>query len=317
MQTLKVQLKEAEEQRGDAEYERHLQDQQDILDRMYQSLEDFFNDKMEDSNAILKEAEALVQDNLPNIKETLANSLVFDKAAQASVSDTLNNILDNAINGVAQNLISVDGDVQAVSASVLNATESLEGYLAQHELDLLQKQQIYGWVEDLDLQAQNFNTNLISLTSAFNNQMSQLMNGIDQDERMNEVKQSLTPVIENASSFVKQANTLMTTQGALLQKVSEASTVAGAGLDNIFDNNNMFKLYAAYTSGQSIADAIKSVYKLPTNATFNLAINLDNVTDYKSFIEECKNNKQFEKLIQSMTLGVMEGNSNSLKKYSV
>ena len=316
LQQLTVQLQEAEEGRADTEYSRHLQDQQNILDRLYQSLEDYFNDKMEDTDTILQESKKLVQDNVPAIKDILANSLSFSKTAQVAVSNSLNNILNDGINHVAQNIVNTEGDIQAVKNSVLGSTISLENYLANHDLDKQKKEDLYNWIENINTQANSFNNNLQELAKAFDAQISQAMGETDKDQRLSNVISTISPAVTTAASVMKNMGTIVTTQGAILEKYSSAAASAGVSLSEAV-NDNMFKLYTAYNSGQSLVDAIKSVYKLPSNVTYNLAINLDNVTDYQSFIEECKRSKQFETLIQTMTLDTMNGQSNSLKKLNI
>ena len=142
------------------------------------------------------------------------------------------------------------------------------------------------------------------------------MGETDKDQRLSNVISTISPAVTTAASVMKNMGTIVTTQGAILEKYSSAAASAGVSLSEAV-NDNMFKLYTAYKSGQSLVDAIKSVYKLPSNVTYNLAINLDNVTDYQSFIEECKRSKQFETLIQTMTLDTMNGQSNSLKKLNI
>ena len=311
LQQLSVQLQEAEEGRSDTEYQRKLQDQQDILDRMYQNLEDYFNDKMEDSDAILKEFKALAQDNIPNIKQTLADSLTFSKTAQASISDTLTNVLDDSIDHVASNLAITDGDVQSVRNSVLVATTELENFYRQNELEKTKKENVYNWINNLNTQAELFNTNLIKLAEKFDSQTTNAMSETEKAERISNVATTATSML---SAGIKAGmSALTTTQGATLEKVANTAAIS---LSDAM-NNNMSLLYDAYNATKSITDAIQTVFKTPSNVTYNLAINLDNVTDYASFINECKKSKQFENLIQTMTLGMMNAGSNSLKKYGI
>ena len=311
LQQLTVQLQEAEEDRTDTEYQRRLSDQQDILDRMYQSLEDFFNDKMENTDAILKEAKSLVKENIPTVKATLSESLTFSKKAEAQISGTLDNILTSGIGSVKDNLVVADGDIKAVKDSVTAVTSSLASYYSEYEISKQKKESIYNWISSLNTNVGTFNANFSEYVKKFDNQTSSLIEELGKSKGSSgteKVKQSSSKVKDTASS-----STLTTTNGAVLTKASESSVI------DISDalNENLSRLYTAYDNSKSIDEAIKSVFKTSGNMTFNLAINLDNVTDYESFIAECKKSKRFENLIQSMTLEMMNGSSNSLKKYSV
>lgn len=52
------------------------------------------------------------------------------------------------------------------------------------------------------------------------------------------------------------------------------------------------------------------------NNSFDISINVPNVTNYREFMSAMQKDKQFERLIQEMTLGQMNGN-NSLRKHSI
>jgi hypothetical protein len=52
------------------------------------------------------------------------------------------------------------------------------------------------------------------------------------------------------------------------------------------------------------------------NNSFAISFNMPNVTNYREFMSAMQKDKQFEKLIQEMTIGQINGN-NSLKKYSI
>ena len=294
LQQLTVQLQDAEESRSDTEYQRHLEDQQAILDRMYQSLEDYFNDKLEDSDAILNEAKNLVRDNLPSVKNTLDSSLTFSKQATAHITETMDNVLNTDIKNIKGSTAVVDGNVSLIKDSVLKTMPELEAYYKQYADEQIKRTALYANVETLKDAANDFNTNLIALAAKFD-------------------KEVVTATKKSTASPTTSA--ISTIAGVKLQPVT--SNVLGSKEFAKEYNTYMSQIYKNMTQrGMSLDSAINRVFALPQSVSYNMAINLDNVTDYKSFIDECKKNRSFENLIQTMTYNMMNNNSNSLKKYN-
>lgn len=313
LQQLSVQLEEAEEGRADTEYTRRLQDQQDILDRMYQSLEDFFNDKMENQDQILKEAKELVQDNVPSIKNILSSTLTFSKSSSMDISGTLDNILNSGIASVKNNLDIADGDIKAVKDSVVGKTNDLIEYYKQNDLTQAQKDEVYGWVKNLSDRADEFNGNFTEFANQFNSQIGKMLKSTDQDEKINTIKDKLVSAITPA--IKTGLDTFTTLQGATLEKVS-SSAISNLNTADVLDPI-MNSIFNAYNATKSIDSAIQSVLRVPSNISFSTSINLDNVTDYQSFIDECKKSKQFENLIQTMIGSSLNMGTSAMKKYNI
>lgn len=295
LQQLTVQLQEAEEGRSDTEYDRRLQDQQEILDRMYQSLEDYFNDKLENTDAILNEAKNLVRDNIPTIKKTLDDSLVYSKQATVQLTETMNNVLNGSIKDVDGSIAVIDGDVSRIRESVLKITPELQDYYKQYSDEKIKRSELYTNIENLTGYASQFNLNLEALARKF-----------DADV----VKET-----KNPSALTKTtSSTVTTTSGVKLQSVS-SDVLNSAAFQQAY-NQGLYAIYNAMRQrGLDFNRAASSVYGMPSSVNYNMSINLENVTDYASFIDECKKNKSFEYLIQSMTYNMLNSNSNSLRKY--
>jgi len=180
LQTLNVQLEEAEEGLADTQYDRQLQDQQRIFDHLYQSLEDFFNDKLEHPEQILKSTEKLVNDNMPKIKDTLNNSLSFYKT---NISKSLDNILGaNGIGKIASNIATVDGDIKGIKSSVNSTGADLKHYLEENNLKKQKEETIYERIADLYNEDNMFGKNFRSFNTKLD-EINESIQAIDKDNK--------------------------------------------------------------------------------------------------------------------------------------
>ena len=175
LQQLQVQLSEAEEGLADTQNDHAIQQQQQIFDHLYQALSDYFADIMESPSQVLKSTESLVNDNMPQIRETLDKSMEF---YNTEVSQSLKNILnENGLKGVKNNIATADGDIRGITQSVVNQTGELEEYYAKYHLeptsetDLKKRMQVlYGDAKGSFTDYFNqFNTKLETVNDAITN----------------------------------------------------------------------------------------------------------------------------------------------------
>lgn len=291
LQQLTVQLEEAEESRADMEYQRRLQDQQELLDRMYQSLEDYFDDKLEDTDKLLEDSKKILEDSMPDIQTTLQESLKFDQDTSADISDTLKNILNGNITSVADNVATTDADIRALRESVVGSTADLERYYANYQLSKEQKKNLYNWIDKLNTQVNNFlgeNGGFEKFIGRFNSGVIDIIDAIQEKELIDKLDDSGETISESMG-------TLFSYWGEYLGQNSVPTPVVDNNLKSIISTTN----------------------KPAPNVNISTSISLDNVTDYKSFINECKKDKTFEKLVQEITVNRLYGNSNSLSKRNI
>lgn len=349
MQTLTVQLEEAEEGLADTQYERQLSDQQRIFDHLYQSLEDYFNDKLENPEKVLKSTEQLVNDNMPRIKDTLNNTLSFYKT---NISKSLDNILDeNGINKIANNIAAVDGDIQGIKTSVNSTGEDLKRYLEDNNLKKQKEETIYDRIDKLYDEDNLFGKNF----TLFNTKLDEInasIKGIDKQTETTTLTESqlFSRIRSEYGAMDAQMFLKLLRQGTFdeymtknkLKLVGHAAGVKRLtndelawtqenGLEAILrptDNAILTPLKA----GDSVlnAQATQTLWDFANNplafmkqnlgmttvsksagVTFNNSMSptivVNGVSNANEFIRELQKNKQFESMIQDMTINQMNG----------
>ena len=257
MQTLTVQLEEAEEGLADTQYERQLSDQQRIFDHLYQSLEDYFNDKLENPEKVLKSTEQLVNDNMPRIKDTLNNTLSFYKT---NISKTLDNILGtNGIGKIASNIDTVDGDIKGIKNSVNSTGEDLKRYLEDNNLKKQKEETIYDRISKLYDEDNLFGKNF----TKFNTKLDEINESIKQIDKDNKEEKKKTETVSETTETKSTTPTLkyQTTEingkkyatGKREVNLSEAKKVLeGLGLKNFQEGLYRGHAYDAWLETHNI-----------------------------------------------------------------
>lgn len=344
LQTLTVQLEEAEEGLADTQYERTLQDQQKIFDHLYQNLEDYFNDKLEEPTKLLKSTEKIVNDNMGKIEKTLSNSLSFYKT---DISDSLKNILgENGIGGIEENIASVDGDMTAIKKSVTDTMPDLDKYLENHNANLENENALNERMKVL------YGTKRGSFDwyfSEFNNKLAEINTRLAMIDAGSLAASGATKLANQATSgFVASsavASSIATSIGGIVNALARTKKKAKGG----HINNDMLAWTQEYgleailrptdnailtplKAGDSVltAEATKNLWDFANNpldfmkqnvgmttvsknagVTFNNSIAptivVNGVSNATEFIRELQKNKQFESMIQDMTINQMNG----------
>ena len=354
MQTLTVQLEEAEEGLADTQYERQLSDQQRIFDHLYQSLEDYFNDKLENPEKIISDTKDLVNNNIPAIKQTLAESL---KHYKTNISASLNNILgESGIGKVASNIAAVDGDIKAIKNSVTERGDDLKEYLKQNELTLAKKETIYERINALGLTQE---ATLSKRFDDFNTKLTEINNTIKSIDKTNTTPTSTSMTVDAFFELMKDEYNLGKKTRAQLVKLLNKGE-----FDDYIAKHNISLHYASGTkrvgadalawtqergfeailrptdnailtplkAGDSVlnAKATQTLWDFANNplafmrqnmgvtnvsrnsgVTFNNSMSptivVNGVSNANEFIRELQKNKQFESMIQDMTINQMNG----------
>ena len=356
LQTLSVQLEEAEESLADMQYERQLSDQQKIFDHLYQSLEDYFNDKLEEPENIIAETKGLVNDNLPNIKKTLNDTMTY---YNSDLSQTLNNILSNNTldaQSINSNIAIVDGDIRAINNSVVNKTAELEEYYAKYHLSeenetiLKQRMQtLFGeagsrgsfayyfeeFIKKLDLIQSKISTTDLentvkSITSNFVgtslNAFSTVVSTATQTSSWVDTKKKLNPFFGKHAKGIKKLsdNELAWTQEngleAILRPTDNAILTPLKAGDSVLTTEATQNLW---NFANNPLVFMKSTVGTPTmvskgnGVTFNNSMSptivLNGVSNVSDFLRELQKNKQFESMMQDMTINLMNGGSSLAK----
>ena len=352
MQTLTVQLEEAEEGLADTQYERQLSDQQRIFDHLYQSLEDYFNDKLENPEQIIKSTEKLVNDNMPKIKDTLSKTLDF---YNTDVSQSLNNILgENGIGKIANNLAIIDGDISGIKSSVVSTGTDLKTYLEQNNLKKQKEETIFNRIDALYDEDNMFGKAFTQFNTKLDT-INESIQGIDKANKQKETSMTVDEFFElmrkeyNLENKSREKMVKLLNKGTFDDYIREhniqlhyasgkkhvsADALAWTqenGLEAILrptDNAILTPLKA----GDSVlnAQATQTLWDFANNplafmkqnlgmttvsksagVTFNNSMSptivVNGVSNANEFIRELQKNKQFESMIQDMTINQMNG----------
>ncbi len=122
-------MRDTEDSLRDDQYSHYLDEQQNILDKMYKNFESYLNEQMEDRNARLKEIADIVDANYSGISQTLNEAA---NSVGTSISATMTNIFTQPLSQLAtiQGAISVaDTDITAIETSVSGWSDKLKNYL--------------------------------------------------------------------------------------------------------------------------------------------------------------------------------------------
>ncbi len=116
IQQLKESLKEAQDNLKDTEYDQYISDQEQILDDLRDNIEEYFNNRLDDLDAVIKDVIASTNENASDIKDTLT------KEAQ-DVGTTLSDEM-NAIWSPGGKFTSVVAEYQNNFSTLLTTTNN-------------------------------------------------------------------------------------------------------------------------------------------------------------------------------------------------
>ena len=362
LQSLQVSLEEAEESLADTQYERQLSDQQRIFDHLYQALEDYFNDQLEQPEKLLKSTESLVNDNIPTIKQTLEKSLDF---YGTDLSESLKNILnENGLKGVKENIASVDGDIQAIESSVTDKTTELEQYYADYHLEAQSEKALKGRMQLLYGEGKG---SFVDYFNQFNTKLDAINTTIENADSLTHLGNTVADAAGNLFQGGKSILIAASTQKSVTEKITNKVNSFKSGnipiLGNIFSHAKGKKhltndeiawtqengleailrptdnaILTPLKAGDSVltSEATKNLWDFANNplayiksavlptmvskgagVTFNNSMSptivVNGVSNVNQFMRELQKNKQFESMMQDMTVNLMNG-GNTLAK---
>lgn len=144
LQRLNSQLKEAQEELQKTEYDKYIEDQGNLLDSFLEQLEDWFNSKIDESNALFEEAVAAT-----NLNGKLIDDTLHEEAAAVNyrMTDEFANIWDQyaAEDGIAAGTLNILTLTNEVTTDIRAKMEELptearlEEFFNSDDLRLLQE----------------------------------------------------------------------------------------------------------------------------------------------------------------------------------
>lgn len=135
IQQLNVQLKESEEDLRSAQWDHYLSEQKDILDEMYETFEQYINDKMENRDAILEDVATMVDNNFNDISKTLSNKA---DSVGTNLTNSMKNMWSTPISQIStiqEKISTSDANISAIENSVNDVLPGLKTYLANYNKD--------------------------------------------------------------------------------------------------------------------------------------------------------------------------------------
>lgn len=298
VQQLRVQLEEAEEGLADTQSDRAIQQQQQILDHLYQAMEDTFNDALEHPEKILKATESLVNDNMPTIKDTLNKSLDF---YDTTLSNSLNNILgEDGIKKIYKNIDTADGDIQGITKSVTDSTTEMQEYWDKYNIDEVSEQDIKHRMKTLYGEGQG---SFVSYFDDFNSKLDDINTSLLQAQTYGALQTAAETAVGAAMQIVRDDN-------AILTPLKLARSVIGDAVVNaVASPTSLVKGLVTPGETNKSANVVNNNQIAPT-------IVVNGVKNVSEFLTELQKNKNFEAMVQAMTINPLlaGGATSSLAK---
>lgn len=280
IQEIKASLEEAREDIEDTEYDRYIEDQEELLDKMYEEYEEILNNRLDNVDALIQDMILAINSNADIIDTALreaADKVGYDLTDAVRSTWNANSGLDalTLYNGQVANSIS---DSATTISGVLN--------------------KIYGVVQDMVSASDTYAYNRIGGYASGVRKLSR-------DEIAWTQENGLEAIIRPSD-------------GAILTPLAKGDSVLNANATaSLFDfaNNPAEFIRSHMKNNNAIADVV--THEVGGNTydnEFNIQIALPNVSNYEQFKYAMQHDPRFEQMIRAMTVDRMFGGS-SLKKY--
>lgn len=334
-QELQNSLEEAEQDLKDTEYDHYIDAQEELLDELYEQYEEILNQRLDNIDQLMIDMITEINANAGTISTTIATEA-------ASVGYTLTNEMSSiwtdagniissygnnflaANNNVVQVISGIRGNVASVTSAVNSGTQSVVAAINQTlgNLNLnntkstkkKSETQYFGngtfiVVEEKKRKPSTLKKPSLSLTDVVSSAITgkQFKSGTKKVPR-----KELAWTNEGSPETI-----IRKSDGAILTPLSAGDMVLNtAAHDNIWSMANDPTRFIREHFDVSVPAATNINSK--SNDTYQVEneinINLDNVTSYEEFVYAMQHDKNFEKMIQDMSINQLFGGS-SLKKY--
>ncbi|MDE6312808.1 MAG: hypothetical protein K2M46_04200 [Lachnospiraceae bacterium] len=284
LQQLTVDLKEAQEDLEETQYDKYLSDTEDMLDTLQEDYEDFFHNRLKDTEAVIKDVTKAVNSMSGSIIATLM-------AQNGGISDELYDILKN---GTTENeLVEYMKKIQEKDIAAINNSDNSSDSVAT-----LQKPSI----------------NNISETSPAKAQHSE-----EQTSLKEALKSDTSPATQNIIS--DDNSILIAEQGkstdAMLTPGVGDKVFTSEMSDNLWEIAQNRLPVMPFTDIGVTMPAIPAMESNLSGGDVTVTfgdITLPNVTNYEEFKNELIKDKNFEKAVECMSIGKLSKGYNSMSK---
>lgn len=317
-------LASAEKDLQDAQYDKWMQDQENLLDEIYKEAETFLDEKMSEMEVLLSEQFDLVNENAKVIYDTVENmcdSLGYD------ASTTLSSALDKALGGKSLVTYFEEGIGALTSDNgALGANGHINTWLSSINALLIN---IQASIDKANTSSSNSNSGSSSSSdsqasmTAITGDFLEPVPILDGLRPLEDVKKKTTKKYAIGSRYISYDQLALTQEkgqeviyrakdGAMLTPLGKGDKVFTAEMSNRLWNLAKGMDIPLSTIAASIPE-ISSRNNTNVSNDFSITFSLPGVTNYNEFVTKLKSDSQFEKFVQEVTIGQAMGN-NSLNK---
>ena len=128
LQDLRNQLKDAEEELEETQYDKYLEDQSALLDTLYSSFEEWISIRLDNTDRLISETIAAVNDNSNNIANTI-NTATSDVGY--TVTNSMKEILNTSTGSITDMISNYDSNFSNKMTTLQSAIDNIKANVAQ------------------------------------------------------------------------------------------------------------------------------------------------------------------------------------------
>lgn len=287
VQELKTSLQKAQDDLEETQYDRYVSDQKDILDEIYSEYENVLNKRLDNVDVLISDMIDTTNDNVGLICDVIS-----DKAASVGyqISDSMASIWHTNTNNISSVVSLCGGDITKSITSTNDVLKSID-----KKVDTMMN-----------------GTYRYGANSAANATSSQVQNsstlsrvqGYSDGGFMAEVQR----IAAEQGDDIVTVNTLKKGEAVLTPEQAAQFKKLVQEIPQI-----------TYLTQSNMSDRLANIQESPVvNQTVNNEVNvnipIERVMDYKDFVNQLRDDRKFEKMIQSMTIDRALGKSEFAKR---
>ena len=291
VQKLKVSLEEAKSSLEETQYDKYISDQKELLDELYIEYEDLLNERLDNVDALFEEMIAKSNNNALMINDTLLNTA---ESVGYKLSNELQNIwsANNGLNNILKSnnleVMSTNNKIKDTVIVISNNIQTMMEHL--------------GGVSGVSLI--QMSTNVTSKPDSYSAGIGHIS--------QNDIARTYE---EKKMEFI-----IRPSDGAILTPVAQDDSILSS-----YDSGNIWKMTNSPT--EIIRDKLdldsttipsnRCVQQIYTQNLEKVVFNLPNVKNYDEMLSAMQKDKNFERLILSMSIDRLAGRSYLAKNKSI
>ena len=322
IQQLTVELQEAREDLEETEMDRNISEREKLLDKLVDDTEEWINERLDKEDELLKNIIQNTNNKADEIKSTLETET---SNVGTTISEAMNDIWtsDNGLNSIVSTYSDNFNSALTTTNDILNSIKELIQNMVKDS-----DSQVNESISYTEKDVERVKNITLKKTKATSDDYERY--DIDKDGAINITdlvqikklsgyavgskriaKDELAWTQEKGQELIYRAS-----DGAMLTPLGAGDAVFTADMTQrlweIASTPNMFGNVSATTLPKGI---ISNGINNNVQNDLSMSINMYGVQDVNGFVNELKQNKSFEKIVQTMTLGAVTKGNNSLNKY--